>query len=254
MRFFTQPTGGALTERMRIDSNGNVGIGGTPVSDWDGRYAVQFGDKGSLSSTKSGNPNVYLTANLAFDDPNWEYLSGYIGGMYQIDRGWHYWYTTTDATQSAGATATLAQRMSLDTGGRLYLPSLLQTTYSGLTVEIDTANGGLYVETSTRKTKTNIRDVDGKAWNDIYSLRVRCFDSLDGKHNGMVGLVAEEAAQINPRFVVFDGEGAPLGIDRKNILYALVKCQQDHRGKLQTAKAKVQELESRIAALEAANN
>jgi hypothetical protein len=69
MLFYTQATGGANTERMRIDSSGNVGIGGSPNS-----YAGQT----ALTINSAGVARLDLDINNAYQG----YLlaeAGYIG-------------------------------------------------------------------------------------------------------------------------------------------------------------------------------
>jgi hypothetical protein len=124
----TTPSGGGTTERMRIDSNGQVGIGATPNGLTYGRLLIvsQTGADAAPSilcqSVSTNDDRVYLTNNIkrpagGFSDA-WTYnKTGAGASFYQQVAGSHIWATAAIGT--SGAAATLTESMRIDANGNL---------------------------------------------------------------------------------------------------------------------------------------
>jgi hypothetical protein len=138
------PVGSSTTERMRIDSSGNLGLGVTPNANWSSFNKIfQFG-AGALANFFSDN-NTMLGSNLYFggSPSNWRYIStGQRATLYRMLTGAHEWHTTGSTTGSAdGIASALTQAMTLTSGGDLLVGT---TTSSGrLTVQTDGTNGAV---------------------------------------------------------------------------------------------------------------
>ena len=102
------------SERMRIDSSGNVGIGVTP-SAWSIFKAMQVGT-GTLAST-TGTHNTSLAANAYFDGTNWKYIVSANASEYRQNAGDHFWVTAASGT--AGNNISWSERMRISNTGAL---------------------------------------------------------------------------------------------------------------------------------------
>ena len=113
-------TGG--TERLRVDSAGNAGLGVTPSAWRTNEYkAVQVGIGASFYGrvTAGDEDKAGVAANAFFDqtDYRWEYIATDSASRYDQTGGGHYWYTAASGT--AGNAITFTQAMTLDASGRL---------------------------------------------------------------------------------------------------------------------------------------
>lgn len=118
LKFLTNTTNTAPTERMRIDSIGNVGVGTTP-SPWGGTYRAFEVRTGAVYDTAVGTGSGF-TFNAYFNGTNWIYKG--TGGnatalRYEQISGQHRWFTAP--TGAGGGTITFTQTMTLDASGNV---------------------------------------------------------------------------------------------------------------------------------------
>jgi hypothetical protein len=103
------------TERMRLDSEGNLGIGVTP-SAWGLDGVLEFGVGGSaLVAYSANNTNMY--SNAYFNGTNEIYVASNTATKYQQSSGAHQWFNAPSGT--AGNAITFTRAMTLDASGRL---------------------------------------------------------------------------------------------------------------------------------------
>jgi hypothetical protein len=103
------------TERVRIDTSGNLGLGVIPSTGWSGlSTAVLQGQYWSIwqagANSASFGQNVYYNAGF-------KYLGSYAASYYSQTNSQHQWYTAPSGT--AGNAITFTQAMTLDASGNL---------------------------------------------------------------------------------------------------------------------------------------
>jgi hypothetical protein len=189
LAIFTANAGGVLTERVRIDSAGNFGLGVTP-SAWDAnRRVLQFGGNGALWGQSSGAGFLFLSNNAYYDGTNWRYLNTAASGYYTIaSDGSHRWHQAASGT--AGNAITFTQAMTLDASGNLGIGTN-SPTYK-LEVTVGTAGAG-------QQSIANFRTADSTA-----------------SYNAGVQIFATPSATATSRAVnvVWDADGAnSVGVD-----------------------------------------
>ena len=112
--YFTTEAG---TQRMTLNSSGNLGLGVTP-SVWGGTIkSLELPGGISFFALGSAPGDAYITQNATFNGANWIYKSTAASGVYRLLSGSHAWFNAPSGT--AGGTVTFTQAMTLDASGRL---------------------------------------------------------------------------------------------------------------------------------------
>jgi hypothetical protein len=116
LRFFTN---NSVTERMRLDASGNLGLGVTP-SAWNSSFkAIQVGVGASFwASNISTLPYAYMSSNHLYDAGNTHrYIINGLATWYIQEEGTHKWLTAPSGT--AGNAISFTQAMTLNASGNL---------------------------------------------------------------------------------------------------------------------------------------
>jgi len=160
LQFATGSSGGAISERMRIDSSGTVGIGCVPSSFQSGFDALQIGGNLVLNVDSTGvGAGVYMSNNVYRDSGNsrWEYINTDEASQYYQANGEHVWRSA--ASGSANAAITWLERMRIDSSGNLGLGTS------------SPAQGPLHAHSSTTDAYIHLTNsTTGSAGSDGFSL------------------------------------------------------------------------------------
>jgi hypothetical protein len=116
------------------------------------------------------------------------------------------------------------------------------------------ADGQLGTTPSSRRYKQQIADMSAES-HVLMKLRPVSFyyrPELDEAHVRQYGLVTEEVAEAAPDLVAYDKDGAPQAVRHHFVNAMLLNEAQKQRRLVEEQKATIQDLEARLARLEAA--
>jgi len=169
LTFATSTTSGTATERMRLDTSGNLGLGVTP-SAWGGSFVVTQYKGGSVGSQNANY--LYSIQNAYFDGTNYKYISTAQATLTEQNSGVHKWYNAPSGT--AGTNVTFTQAMTLDASGNLGIGTTspafkLEVKQTGSTTAQFERTDGVY-SISLKGTGTTANGALGMATNDMVLL------------------------------------------------------------------------------------
>ena len=273
MIFKTNPNAGTLTERMRIDSAGNLSLGGFAPSAWSTGKAIEVGNVGNAFWGVSAT-QISITQN-AFFDGAWKYAANGYATRFQEDSGAYIWNTSPNNTSGAGAGITFTAAMTLDASGNLFVGHTSDISNGGFALNPLTSGGGnsyqtighksgtasgdyyigfyyagsaigsitqsgttavLYNTTSDQRLKTNV--VNAPSGN-IDGIKVRSFDWIaDGSHQEY-GMVAQELVTVAP-YAVHQPTNPDemMGVDYSKLVPMMIKEIQDLKQRIATLENK----------------
>jgi hypothetical protein len=141
IRFLTAKGGVSLaTERMRLDSSGNLGLGVTP-SAWTTNWkAFQFGATSALSDFS--NQSSFWNNTVVTGGTTPSYQTTAAASFYRQTGGQHLWYNAPSGT--AGNAITFTQAMTLDASGNLALGATSATLRADIIGSGTVTSGTMY--------------------------------------------------------------------------------------------------------------
>jgi hypothetical protein len=251
-------TGGS--ERMRLDTSGNVGIGTSTI----GSAGVSLNSVYNVGWTQSAGesiPNIFRQASSAATvvANGYRYTSTANGFASSFSSSWAKsavalnegtvrFYTNTAAAVAAGTDVTPTERMRIDSSGGLILV--------GSTAQ--KATGTTWSNPSDQRLKNNIRDYT-KGTTELMQVRVREweYNGKGGTTEGMKGLgvVADEVMTVLPDTVeTYDAKlnsddeetTAIKKFDATEITWLLVKTVQEQQAIIEQLKVDVAALKEKV--------
>ena len=255
LKFLTRPNGGTSTERMRIDSNGKVGIGNTSPSN-----ALTVGSTSvtdsiiSVVASSSGFPQIRFS-----DDAS------------ESGQGRVFYDSANDAL---GFSTAQTERMRIDSSGNVLINATsrqntgsrvsIKPVGSGVAFETQPSDsnayyvalffnnssavvGSIYSSTSSTsfntssdyRLKENVIDMDN-AIDRVKQLKPKRFNFIADADKTVDGFLAHEVSDVVPEAITGEKDGEQMqGMDQSKLVPLLTKA-------IQELSAKVEELESKI--------
>ena len=225
-------TGSTPTERLRIKSNGNIGLNNSSPA-----YLLDVTGASVIARFKSTNNNNVL----ALQGNNASHLA-YMGTN-----------SSGDFLVATGGSVTT--RLNINTSGRVRLSGVPGVAGSNLTNVSIESDGNLCTQTSLREYKTNITSISDTSW--LYNLNPVTFNwkkktEVNGENvwedtaddNGtQYGLIAEEVEAVKKEFCYYDNDNKLSGVHYDRLIAPLIKGLQEQKTEIDSLKARIATLE-----------
>jgi len=233
------------TERMRITSGGNVGIGTTDtqgfklavdggnVSQGDTTTTIRVFDTNSATTNSGGGISFagYFSGTSSFVN-----TFSYIKGGKENSTAGDFAAYLSFGTRTNGGAPTERLRISSD-GILKSLPTYNNTTGLGANMQID-SNGFFARSTSSIKYKKNVENYT-KGLAEVMQMRPVTYNSInETETQTYAGLIAEEIHELGlTEFVQYAEDGTPDALSYGNMVALLVKSIQEQQAQIEELKA-----------------
>ena len=145
-------TGSTPTTAITVDASQNVGVGTTP-SAWGSSKAIQI--NGSTAIWNFAGTNSYFSNNEYYNGTNRIFIANGYASEYTQAAGTHSWFTS-NASGTAGNTATMTQVLGLDTSGNLLINTTSQFSSGKICATYDgTVYNGIVLKTTNATLNSN---------------------------------------------------------------------------------------------------
>lgn len=270
--------GGSGSEKLRVTSSGQVGIG---TSSPDSSVEISKSGGGSILSLNRSNTNTTgRVGAINFTASDGHSVSAIQAVGDGNNEGAHLVFYTTSAASSADPTTN--ERMRITSSGQVDIATssgngylAVPQAYAGVTssaVNMHILSSGVFLRsTSSGRYKTGVEDAEMSYAEELYNLRPVYYKSLgtfDNPDHSHWGFIAEEVAEIDPRLCLFkttepelDDDGNTQYDDDGNIVETTLDepvvegVQYDRMIPLllmllKEQKQQIEDLEARVATLE----
>jgi len=141
---------GGVTEKMRLDSSGRLGLGVVPEAFHSNNKAVIRGDSG-YAILGRGDNSLNISQNFYYNSSDaGKYIANGEASLYNQSDGQHAFYSAVSG--SANASASMVERLRIGSGGNLALGGQNTSAYSGHTNLFLGGIANLYAETTAAST------------------------------------------------------------------------------------------------------
>jgi hypothetical protein len=228
----------ASSEAMRIDSSGNLGIGNTNPSGYTGAGADNL-VVGNNNSSNSNGISIVAGSNafsgLAFTDTTGAGDGSDHAGLVQYGH----------ADNSMRFFTNTSEKMRILADGSITMPEVYNdTTAAAANMHISSAGGLLFRSTSSARYKNTITDAT-HGLTELLTLRPVTYKGNNDGDTVFGGLIAEEVHDAGlTEFVQYNDEDEPDALAYGNIVSLCIKAIQELKEELNTATARITELEN----------
>tara|TARA_E500000318_G_scaffold48025_1_gene45208 strand:- start:139 stop:993 length:855 start_codon:yes stop_codon:yes gene_type:complete len=252
--------GGADFEAMRIDSSGNLLVGTTDTTAFDGTSGINIGgDRNAIAFSSTGtNQRLIYSKSTGLQFYN---ATTNLDQMLLTDAG-DLLVGTTSASGTGGSGIKLTNPTSPADDGKLMIVGASSTIaqdgiqmystgasayrffvqYSGQVNATSTSINAI----SDISLKENIRDLD-KGLETVLALQPRRFDWINGDGNDIMGFVAQEVETVLPELVhdyKYNDEETKLGLKMGDMIPSMVKAIQEQQALIESLTARITQLEN----------
>jgi hypothetical protein len=243
--FATNATNTLPTEKMRIQSNGNVGINRTNPD-----YKLDVNGNSAFRDTVNIGPNIGTIT--------WGSMGGGTGFSVRAESGralsfgaggsFDHLVINTFGRVGIGTTApvTLLQinsgSPSSNTGGIQFGDDTTARIYRSTIATIQVSNnlivGGTLTESSSIRYKENIKTISAPILSKLEGIRPVTYNKKDNVNNTEYGIIAEELNEIFPEFVNKNDNGEIESVNYSRLTVLLIKAVKELKQEIDILKNK----------------